>query len=362
MTSNPLTNEEQASLVEKAFGEENRNRLLGAYFDTAEELTQKNAWRHIYKLLLWVDPTIGLAHCYESDKCQPGRPWYGRSLAFHAWLAQSLGYEPKELGAHIDRLFKAAVSDLTTFAASKRTYYSRIAETQREVYGSDCVPMPGEDPELTQLLLENLAPWLSAAPPESALRTLASELRLYIGQENKRKNLVGEGFEDTLAAVLRRIPEVNNSYDISTRPVLHRIPGFYPPRGDDSALKVDLVLVRRSDGYRTLVTCKWSFRSDREKQFPNEYAAYAALESAKKPFDYVLVTNEFDPARLASVCERTHEVNLLFQSVVHVNPEGPIATYAAPGPDRGKGMRRTREHVQSARLESLEQWLAKLSL
>ena len=63
--------------VERAFGAENRNRLIDLYFQTSgrEEVIPATAWRHVYRLLLWSDPTTGLAHCYESDKSQPGKAW-----------------------------------------------------------------------------------------------------------------------------------------------------------------------------------------------------------------------------------------------------------------------------------------------
>ncbi|MEY2548085.1 MAG: hypothetical protein QOD64_667, partial [Verrucomicrobiota bacterium] len=68
-------------VVDRAFGANNRARLLARYFENAGLISPENAWQHIYRLLLWIDRTTALAHCYESDKAQPGRPWYGRSLA-----------------------------------------------------------------------------------------------------------------------------------------------------------------------------------------------------------------------------------------------------------------------------------------
>ena len=86
-----------SSQIDRAFGFDNRARLLARYFDQAadEPVTPESAWRHIYRLLLWIDRTIGLAHCYESDKCQPGRPWYARALRFHQWVSHQLGSSPE---------------------------------------------------------------------------------------------------------------------------------------------------------------------------------------------------------------------------------------------------------------------------
>jgi len=357
-----VTGEAPEQLVERAFGHENRMRLLGRYFDgRPTPVTPSGAWRDIYRLLLWIHPTVGLAHCYESDKCQPGRPWYARSLAFHTWLAHEFGVTPRTLGVEIDVLFSLAVTDLAAFAATKRERSAAIAESQRQVYAPEELPLPGEDPELIDLVNRHLAPWLRELPDPERLRNLAASVRLYVGQENKRKNIVGQGFEDTMATILQRISAIQRSYDIRIRPKLHDLPGFYPPKEGEDTQEVDLALVRKSDKHRTLVTCKWSFRSDREKQFPNEHTAFMNLRSNNRPFDYVLLTNEFDPARMASVSERTRDVHPLFQTVVHVSPAALLAAYAPPAQDRSDGgIARTRKHIANGRIQSVESWLIAL--
>ena len=82
---------DESPRIDRAFGAESRLQLLDEYFSVNGNVTPANAWQHVYQLLLWTDRTTGLAHCYESDKAQPGRKWYERSLAFHDWLAGSLG-------------------------------------------------------------------------------------------------------------------------------------------------------------------------------------------------------------------------------------------------------------------------------
>ena len=348
-------------VVQRAFGEENRRRLLDRYFASSGAVNPATAWQHIYRLLLWADPTTGLAHCYESDKCQPGRPWYARSLAFHTWVARALGTTADRLGAEVDLLFKWATDDLAAAAAARRAAHATEAERQRAVYAGQRLPLPGEDPDLVDLIVSSLESWLQGEPPAEVMRDLTEKVRAHVSQENKRKNLVGEGFEDTLGAIMSRIPEVNDRYDIRVRPWLHDLPGFYEPRGGEKPRQVDLAFVRRSDSYRTLVTCKWSVRSDREEQFMTDFEAYSRLESAGQAFDYTLVTNEFDPARLAAACENRRGVNLLFSSVVHVNTDGVEAAYSAPVPSRGRGIGRTREHLNAGRLASMGSWLEGLA-
>src|SRR3954469_22830848 len=94
------------SVVKAAFGAKNRVRLINTYLDQQPELAVGSIWKHVYRLLLWIDQTTGLAHCYESDKCQPGKPWYGRSLAFHDWLSRALKVEPSALVNEVDWLFR----------------------------------------------------------------------------------------------------------------------------------------------------------------------------------------------------------------------------------------------------------------
>ena len=107
MTAEPSGRQQESAqeAVARAFGAENRTRLLARYFTTAEDVNAGNAWQHVYRLLLWIDRTTSLAHCYESDKAQPGRAWYARSLAFHAWISEKLNTTPATLGNQIDWLF-----------------------------------------------------------------------------------------------------------------------------------------------------------------------------------------------------------------------------------------------------------------
>ncbi len=189
-------------VIARAFGAENRARLIDRYFQHAAPVTTANAWQHVYRLLLWIDRTTALAHCYESDKAQPGRPWYARSLAFHDWVSQQLGVEPVALAEQIDWLFREAVKDLAARAVAGR---SAAYESQRAPYTGRAFPEPGEDPELAAIIREALGRWMASEPPSEELRALTRRIHTYLAQENKRKNLVGEGFEDVIAAVMHRL-------------------------------------------------------------------------------------------------------------------------------------------------------------
>src|SRR6266496_2996830 len=180
------TAEASSAIVKRAFGEENRARLLEDYFAAAGEVTAANAWQHVYRLLLWADPTTGLAHCYESDKCQPGRPWYARSLAFHAWVSHALESSPEGLAEEIDLMFRWVTADLAVSVAAGR---AAAAKRQREPYAGLGFPEPGMDTGLEAIITEVLGPYLRGTPPAEILHQLGQRIHAYIRQENKRKNL-----------------------------------------------------------------------------------------------------------------------------------------------------------------------------
>lgn len=344
----------EGSSVKAAFGAKNRSRLIDKYFaDQAEsDITAASAWKHVYRLLLWADQTTGLGHCYESDKSQPGKNWYARSLAFHDWTSASLGVAPAALATEIDWLFLRATKDLAGEVLRKAERVSTAATKQRLPYAGRDFPKPGEDPELVSMVREVLGSNLSGEPTAEHWRELVQRIRQYLALENKRKNLVGEGFEDVLAQVIRRTCQIPAN-DVSTRTLLHEIPGFARARRTDKPNKVDLAVVRPT--MRTIVTAKWSVRADREKQFATEFAEYFTAESDGKPFDYVFVTNEFDPARLMRACEKLVSNAHMFRYVVHINTDAIRATYGASPHEAS--MRKVIGHIESGRLISLERWL-----
>jgi hypothetical protein len=141
-----------------AFGAENRNRLIESYFQSTsiQTIEASAAWAHVYRLLLWPDQTTGLAHCYESDKSQPGRHWYARSLAFHDWVSTALGSTPATLATDIDWLFRRAAADLAAQVLKKAVRVAQAAVRQRAPYDGRDFPKPGEDPELISIVRDVL--------------------------------------------------------------------------------------------------------------------------------------------------------------------------------------------------------------
>lgn len=339
----------------RAFGAENRDRLLTEWFAGQGTPTADSAWRHVYGLLLWIDRTTGLAHCYESDKSQPGRHWYARSLYFHDWVSAQFGVSPRELSGHIDWLFRRATRDLAEELVRAKERAIKAAEAQRQPFGGRGLPMPGEDPALAQIVQATLRPYLRSAPPDGLWSTLAERLQSYFAQENKRKNLVGEGFEDVIAAVADRV--LGRKVRVRTRVPIGDVPGFSDPGKRKKIKKVDVVLLLGKRRARVLVTAKWSIRADREEQFLSDFEEYTRLEREGEAFTYTLVTNEFDPARLLAACENRKGNRPLFDQVVHVNPHGVLIAYG-DAPQRSAKL--VAEHVRSGRLISLTAWLNQL--
>jgi hypothetical protein len=351
------TRGESSKFVKAAFGAKNRERLINAYFDSqgASEIEAAFAWAHVYRLLLWTDRTTGLAHCYESDKCQPGKNWYSRSLAFHDWVSAALQTSPDTLVEQIDWLFRHATADLATEVLRSAARVAAAAQKQRQPYEGKGFPKPGEDKELVSIVKEVLSGHLRDDPSAEQWQVLVQRLRQYLMLENKRKNIVGEGFEDVLTHVIRRTCK-SPAMEVSTRRSLNELPGFNRPRRGDKPNKVDVAIIRPH--MRTLVTAKWSVRADREKQFGSDYDDYLAAESDRKPFEYVFVTNEFDPARLMRACENLAGNAPMFAHVVHINTGALRATY---GPEPEQTMRKVLQLIDTGRLVGLDRWLTMLA-
>jgi len=345
------------SLVKGAFGEINRVRLIREYFATLDKETRgsRSAWVHVYKLLLWIDQTTGLGHCYESDKCQPGKPWYGRSLAFHDWVSNEFEVQPAELAAEIDWLFIRATEDLAKEVRSRSKNLSNRAEEQRAPYEGRSFPSPGDDPEMAAIVDRALEAHLSSAPTVEVWSQLTQEIRQYVSLANKRKNLVGEGFEDVLCEIFRH--HCQDGTSVSARKALSEIPGFGFHKKEDKPNKVDIAII--SDSKKTLITAKWSVRADREKQFLTDFDDYVGAKSESGPFDYIFITNEFDPARLKRACELEQRNALIFTKVVHVNTNAIVATYNSPSSKNNlsDSMRSVVAYIESGRLVSLDSWL-----
>lgn len=327
--------------------------MIARYFAERGDPTAADAWRHVYRLLLWIDRTTGLAHCFESDKSQPGRRWYGRSLAFHDWVSSGLGVSPIGLTSEVDYLFRRVTEDLAMAALRRQEQIAAAAVKQRAPYAGRDFPVPGEDPELMAIIEEALGEYLVREPPAEVRQAIVQRIRRYMALENKRKNLVGEGFEDVLVAIIRRVA-TGGGLDVAARRPLDELPGFQAVRRGEKRKRVDVAMFQ-GEQRRTIITAKWSIRADREEQFKTDLDDYVQAKADNLPFSYVLITNEFDPARLKRACERVEGNALMFARVVHSNTGALLAAYGAK-PERSAAD--VVRHIERGRLMSLGDWLA----
>ena len=338
-----------------AFSQPARLALIDSYFG-ARLVQPEDAWKDVYRLLLWADATTGLAHCYESDKAQPGRPWYARTLAFHSWLAMHFDVAPLELADDLDWMFRQVIKRVADEETAKRQKLEDKALEQIAEF-SRPMPVPDDDPELRDII-EPLLIDGPSRPGDHTIRYVLRRVRTHIGSENKRKNLLGRGFEDVLAGVIQRL-DMTDRPEIGTQTAIQDIEGFRAPREGDKDEKVDLHAITPSKR-RVLVSAKWSVRADREKQMLFDFRTYVDCNVRREPFEYVWVTNEFDPARLVANATTTEGNQLLFDAVVHVCPQALAIVHELDGPTLRGTPARLKELLDSGRIIGLGEWLSRL--
>ena len=164
---------QSATPIAAPFGAANRQRLIAEFLGAAPDAP----WMTVYRLLLWTDKTTGLAHCYESDKCQPGKPWHPRSLRFHAWLAAALEVSPRQVAEGIDWLFRRTADDFAQHTVHKYQALLRRAGQQRSPYLNQDFPEPGEDPAIVEIVRKVLGSRLVEEPSPDEWRSMTQRIR-----------------------------------------------------------------------------------------------------------------------------------------------------------------------------------------
>jgi hypothetical protein len=339
------------------FSQPNRVRLVNEFLGD-KSIDPATAWMDVYRLLLWVDNRTGVAHCYESDKSQPGRAWYPRSLQFHEWVSAQFGVDPLDLKDHVDWMFSEVIG--AVIAAEADEMITKALSVQQQLFPqSRGMPVPGDDPRLHEIV-ESLMPADRAQrPSDGVVNAVLREIYAHMNSENKRANLLGRGFEDVLDGVISRLPSPPAEH--GTQKALETIPGFRARREGDKQEKVDLWA---GDGARrrVLVSAKWSVRADREKQLPSDLQTYVQANDWRDLFEFAWITNEFDPARLVANATNTQNNRLLFDSVVHICPEALGIVHEFDGPKKlGRNPGRLRDLLQEGRIVGLDAFLAGIS-
>jgi len=101
-------------------------------------------------------------------------------------------------------------------------------------------------------------------------------------------------------------------------------------------------------------------RADREKQMRSDFQTYVDCNATSQVFEYVWVTNEFDPARLVANATATAHNAPLFSAVVHVNPDAVRLVHELDHPKLRRKLAELKTQLDTGRITGLSDWLTTL--
>jgi len=338
--ASPRKKKTAPSAGDNPFGRDTRIRVLSEYFETAGDVTAENAWEHVYKCLLWMNEATGLAHIYDANHMQPGKFFYTRAVRFTDELCKVWNIEKRELPGLIDKLFKGCVADWRKIKLVNPVEIDDQIVSDLRISIGEILKKEGVETERVEEVAKRI-------------ETLSQDF-FTIG--NKRKNALGEGFEDLLWMLLKRVSNVPGG-KVALRKPVSKLPGFRkatPKRPDAKREREPHPDLAFYDAGVTqiIVTAKWSMRQDREMQFHSEFAAYQRGKTQQTELQFALITNEFDTARLDNVARAipTGAGGYIFHVIYHINPALLIATQ-----QERIGM--VGHWIGAGKIRSLESWL-----
>ena len=290
------------------FGQATRMRVLEEYFALAGPVDGENAWEHVYRCLLWMNLGAGLAHIYDSNHMQPTGVFHGRAVQFTDLLCAHWKIPRNELPGQIDHLFKGCVAELKR--RNVRPEGVLDGETESELISAIEAILRGEG--------------IGEPKALAVARRIEGLSRDFFTIGNKRKNALGEGFEDLLWILLQRVSQIPAD-KIKLRTPVSQMPGFRrAPTSQKGAKRKrephpDIAVVE-GDITHVITTAKWSMRQDRETQFQSEYSSFQMNKVQSTELTYVLITNEFDIARLKNVARAMPggEGGYIFHTIYHI--------------------------------------------
>lgn len=345
---------------ESPFGTDSRLKSLRAHLDETGPYTTADAWKFVYRELLWFDGSIGLAHLYEADKAQPGRSsWYDRTVRFTDKLQELLGAADRAaLKAQLDRLFRDCLEKLLKAKeeARRKGEELELEDLEESEAGEGVGDVEAYVPDADLVAEFSTALRERAGMEDAAALTLAKEMvakaRHYFTVERKRQNILGEGFEDLLSLVAGKVSGVTSEH-IRLRKKANTLPGFAAEHKRERIESPDIALVSGSKT-DSLISVKWSIRHDRQKQWADELDCYVELMSQDPPPKFQLITNEFDPGRIVNAFSLDRG-KLKLDTIYHVNLELlQLALNDHPTWVSVKPL------IDNGRLKSLAQWFDEL--
>lgn len=333
------------------FGQGTRIRVLKKYLNQAGEITEVNAWEHVYQCLLWFDIGASLAHIYDSNHMQRGGTFHARAIRFTDLLCSRWNIRKSELSDKLDVLFKGCVAELMR----------REAEAAEKPGIEEADDSDGEfESELT-IAIKDLLQKEGLGDDRAAALSEAIEglSRHYFTIGKKRQNALGEGFEDLLTLLLRRVSNIP-AERIALRMPVSKLPGFLkslPVREGERKKREPHPDIAIVDPHIThlITTAKWSIRQDRETQFQSEYSSYQRNKSQDTELRFALITNEFDLARLRNVLNAMPggSGGYIFHDVYHVSLPMLRQTH-------GDGFNDFEPYVKLGKLKSLSDYLIEM--
>ncbi len=112
----------------------------------------------------------------------------------------------------------------------------------------------------------------------------------------QRQNPLGIAFPVLICYILQKFGNKKVNYELEV-PAQNVFPGIKVP-GRSTNPKIDIV-VRNQSYVKAIISCKWSLRHDRLSDISNECPTYKQAASfTRTKIDYLVITNEYDPARL----------------------------------------------------------------
>lgn len=136
-------------------------------------------------------------------------------------------------------------------------------------------------------------------------------------QGMQRQNPLGIAFPALICNILGKFGNQKVSYDLEV-PAQDLFPGIKVP-GRSPNPKIDIV-IRNNTQLKAIISCKWSLRHDRLNDISNECPVYKnAANITRTKIDYLVITNEFDPARLGKLLD-----DPCVDALIHVHKALPI--------------------------------------
>jgi hypothetical protein len=342
-----------ASAAASAFGADTRSKILRAYFERCGPVTPENAWVHVYKLLLWVEPGTNLAHVYDANHMRAGGTWHRRAQKFTEMLSREFATTPSMLGNNIDILFRGCVKVFREIEAARKNKSSEFLFEDSDSH---------VESELISLIASELE---SAKISGELIMPLANKINFiahdFFSIGRKRANALGEGFEDILEILIHEAAGVPKD-SIRLRESVYSLPGFRreppPPPGTTRKPKHPKpdIAITLGEITHVIATAKWSVRQDRQTQYQAEYSSYIMNKVQSTQLLYYLITNEFDLARLRNTALSipAGEGGFLFNRIFHINLDLVRATH-------GRDFDRLEEEVGTSKFGSLSDFLKDLN-